>query len=46
MNKALILLNIETLQQIKSNENSIAVGFQQEVCHYFAIIDCWLFPNY
>lgn len=39
-------LNVETLQQIESNQNIISVGSQNDVRPYFAISDCLVFPSY
>jgi len=36
----------ETLQEIESNQNIIAVGFQEDVRAFFAISDALAFPSY
>ena len=39
-------LNKETLEAIKTNQNIITVGYQQDVRPYFAIADVLTFPSY
>lgn len=36
----------ETLKEIETNPNIISVGFQKDVCPYFSISDCLVFPSY
>ena len=39
-------LNPETLAEINQNKDIISVGFQQDVCSFFAIADALVFPSY
>lgn len=39
-------LNPETLAEINQNKDIISVGFQQDVCPFFAISDVLAFPSY
>ena len=39
-------LLLETLKEIETNPNIISVGFQKDVCPYFSISDCLVFPSY